>query len=136
MLFKTPTFSTPILSGWGIGIAIAGIFPASGLAQPLQRTVAVPSYTTDLAQADPSENAPRRIRPTFSEEERRGFDQKGFSNFLEDALNGNSDPLGGGTIGGEFDTNAGLTPLSGEERGFTRPFDPTDVIIPRSGLRR
>ncbi len=75
------------------------------------------------------------IQPTFSEEERRGFQQRGFDNFLRDALNGNSDPIGGGTIGGGVESNAGLEPISPEVRGIGPTFDPTDVIIPRGGVR-
>lgn len=91
-----------------------------------------------LKQAQESSNQParRRLQPSFSEEERKGFDQKGFSNFLIDALNGNSDPLGGGTISGGVESNAGLSPISPQERGIIPTFDPTDVIIPRSGVRR
>ncbi|WP_254564243.1 hypothetical protein [Oscillatoria sp. HE19RPO] len=76
-----------------------------------------------------------RIQPTFSEEERRGFEQRGFDNFLRDALNGNSDPIGGGTIGGGVESDAGLVPISPEVRGIGPIFDPTDVIIPRGGVR-
>ncbi len=75
------------------------------------------------------------IQPTFSEEERRGFQQRGFDNFLLDALNGNSDPIGGGTIGGGVESDAGLVPISPESRGIGPTFDPTDVIIPRGGVR-
>ncbi|MCT7971843.1 hypothetical protein [Laspinema olomoucense] len=75
------------------------------------------------------------IQPTFSEEERRGFEQRGFDNFLRDALNGNSDPMGGGTIGGAVESDAGLVPISPEVRGIEPTFDPTDVIIPRGGVR-
>ncbi|AFY83286.1 hypothetical protein [Oscillatoria acuminata] len=75
------------------------------------------------------------IQPTFSEEERRGFQQRGFDNFLRDALNGNSDPMGGGTIGGGVESDAGLEPISPEVRGIGPTFDPTDVIIPRGGVR-
>ncbi|HEY9835590.1 MAG TPA: hypothetical protein V6D27_01625 [Vampirovibrionales bacterium] len=76
-----------------------------------------------------------RIQPTFSEEERRGFQQRGFDNFLRDALNGNSDPIGGGTIGGAVESDGGLMPISPETRGIGPTFDPTDVIIPRGGVR-
>lgn len=75
------------------------------------------------------------IQPTFSEEERRGFQQRGFDNFLRDALNGNSDPIGGGTIGAGVESDAGLEPISPEVRGIGPTFDPTDVIIPRGGVR-
>ncbi|MCT7961716.1 hypothetical protein NG791_13645 [Laspinema sp. D1] len=75
------------------------------------------------------------IQPNFSEEERRGFEQRGFDNFLRDALNGNSDPMGGGTIGGAVESDAGLAPISPESRGIGPTFDPTDVIIPRGGVR-
>lgn len=76
-----------------------------------------------------------QIQPTFSEEERRGFQQRGFDNFLLDALNGNSDPMGGGTIGGAVESDGGLVPISPEFRGIAPTFDPTDVIIPRGGVR-
>ncbi|MCU0516355.1 MAG: hypothetical protein MUC60_05690 [Oscillatoria sp. Prado101] len=80
--------------------------------------------------------ARQRLKPNFSEEERRGFNQRGFKNtFLNDGLNGNSDPLGGGTPGGALEGNQGLSGISAQERGIVPAFDPTDVIIPRSGIR-
>ncbi|MCS6794165.1 MAG: hypothetical protein NZ660_16260 [Oscillatoriaceae bacterium SKYG93] len=82
-----------------------------------------------------------RLRPNFSEEERRRrFYQKGFTNtFLLDSLNGVSDLLGGDNSGLEFSGgNKSLSPLTPEQRGIIQQpkFDPTDVIIPRSGIRR
>ncbi|MGC9502234.1 hypothetical protein [Baaleninema sp.] len=72
-----------------------------------------------------------RLRPTFSEEESRGFEERGFSDsFLGDALNGISDPLGSGTVGGGQLENEGFRDLSPVDRGFIPAFDPTDVIIP------
>lgn len=85
--------------------------------------------------------AQSRMKPNFSEEERRmRFNQKGFGDtFLNDSLNGVSDLLGGNNNGGGFAGNDGLSPLTPEERGIIQQqpsFDPTDVIIPRSGSRR
>ncbi|MBD1939469.1 hypothetical protein [Microcoleus sp. FACHB-68] len=96
------------------------------------------NHLTQAVPANPStQPAPRRLKPTFSEEERRGFDQRGFKNtFLMDSLNGMSDPLGGGAAGAEFTGNEGLSPLSPQNRGIFPGVDPTDVIIPRSGVRR
>ncbi|WP_017716848.1 hypothetical protein [Kamptonema formosum] len=86
--------------------------------------------------AAPAPPARQRLKPNFSEEERRGFSQRGFKNtFLNDGLNGNSDPLGGGTPGGALEGNQGLSGISAQERGIVPAFDPTDVIIPRSGIR-
>ncbi|MBW4497922.1 MAG: hypothetical protein KME26_33660 [Oscillatoria princeps RMCB-10] len=84
----------------------------------------------------PAQPARQRLKPNFSEEERRGFSQRGFTKtFLNDGLNGNSDPLGGGTPGGGLEGNQGLRGISAQERGIVPAFDPTDVIIPRSGIR-
>lgn len=98
----------------------------------------VDRHLTQPMPVNPStQPAPRRLKPTFSEEERRGFDQRGFKNtFLLDSLNGLSDPLGGGAAGAEFTGNEGLSPLSPQNRGIFPGVDPTDVIIPRSGGRR
>lgn len=97
--------------------------------------------TNRLTQASPASSStqppPPRIRPNFSEEERKNFNQRGFKNtFLLDSLNGLSDPLGGGTAGTGFTGNDALSPLSPQQRGIAPGFDPTDVIIPRSGLER
>ncbi|MBD2043741.1 hypothetical protein [Microcoleus sp. FACHB-672] len=98
----------------------------------------VNNHLTQAVPANPStQPAPRRVKPTFSEEERRGFDQRGFRNtFLMDSLNGLSDPLAGGAAGAEFTGNEGLSPLSPQNRSIFPGVDPTDVIIPRSGGRR
>lgn len=95
-------------------------------------------FQVQTVPANPStQPAPRRLKPTFSEEERRGFNQRGFKNtFLMDSLNGMSDPLGGGAAGTEFTGNEGLSPLSPQNRGIFPGVDPTDVIIPRSGGRK
>ncbi|MDC0834525.1 hypothetical protein AY599_23060 [Leptolyngbya valderiana BDU 20041] len=84
---------------------------------------------------DPNANIelcpPQRLRPTFSEEESRGFEERGFSeSFLGDALNGIADPLGSGTVGGGQLENESFRDLSPVDRGFIPAFDPTDVIIP------
>ncbi len=109
-----------------------------------------PSASHYLAQTTPSNSSPSnsstqpaqpRLRPNFSEEERkRRFNQRGFADtFLSDSLNGVSDLLGGGSGGSEFaGGNQGLSPLTPEQRGIIQQptFDPTDVIIPRSGINR
>lgn len=98
-----------------------------------------------LTQTTPSSSSTQpaqpRLRPNFSEEERkRRFNQRGFADsFLSDSLNGVSDLLGGGSGGSEFaGGNKGLSPLTPEQRGIIQQptFDPTDVIIPRSGINR
>lgn len=74
---------------------------------------------------------PQRLRPTFSEEESRGIEARGFSeSFLGDALNGIADPLGGGVAGGgELETpdRGDLTPV---DRRLIPAFDPDGVFIP------
>jgi hypothetical protein len=94
------------------------------------------SSLTETAPASaPAQPARQRLKPNFSEEERRGFKQRGFTNtFLSDGLNGTSNPLDGGTSGGGLESN-GLRAISAQERGIVPVFDPTDVIIPRSGVR-
>lgn len=83
-----------------------------------------------------------RLRPNFSEEERRRrFNQRGFTDtFLSDSLNGVSDLLGGdsGGLDSGGGGDKGLSPLTPEQRGIIQQpkFDPTDVIIPRSGIKR
>ncbi|USR91383.1 hypothetical protein NEA10_01160 [Phormidium yuhuli AB48] len=81
-------------------------------------------------------NCPRRDRPqtSFSEEESRGIDERGFSDsFLSDALEGVADPLNGGAgitdVGGlEGEQVQNLNPV---DRGLT---DPTGVFIPVPSL--
>ncbi len=78
-----------------------------------------------------------RLQPSFSEDNRRGFDERGFENtFLQDALNGIGDPLRGGTIGGGQFDGSEFAPISPFDRGLLEPFDPTDVIIPLPGVRK
>ncbi|HEY9811783.1 MAG TPA: hypothetical protein V6D13_20835 [Halomicronema sp.] len=78
----------------------------------------------------------QRLKPNFSEEERR-FNSRGFKDsFLMDSLNGLSDPLGGGSAGTSVVNKDSLAPISAQERGILPAFDPTDVIIPRPGVNR
>lgn len=85
---------------------------------------------------DPDANAEecetrQRLRPTFSEEESRGIEERGFADsFLGDALNGVSDPLGGGTVGGGQVEREGFRDLTPRDRGLVPATDPTDVFIP------
>lgn len=89
-----------------------------------------------LAQNEPQRPQQQRLKPNFSEEERR-FNNRGFKDsFLGDSLNGLSDPLGGGSAGISVVEKDNLAPISAQERGILPAFDPTDVIIPRPGVRR
>ena len=89
-----------------------------------------------LAQNQPQRPQQQPLKPNFSEEERR-FSNRGFSDsFLIDSLNGLSDPLGGGSAGMSVVETDNLAPISAQERGILPAFDPTDVIIPRPGVRR
>lgn len=89
-----------------------------------------------LAQNESQRPQQQRLKPNFSEEERR-FTNRGFKDsFLGDSLNGLSDPLGGGSAGMSVVEKDNLAPISAQERGILPAFDPTDVIIPRPGVRR
>ncbi|MCT7949624.1 hypothetical protein NG798_07480 [Ancylothrix sp. C2] len=89
-----------------------------------------------LAQNEQQKPQQQRLKPNFSEEERR-FSNRGFNDsFLNDSLNGLSDPLGGGSAGMSVGEKNNLAPISAQERGILPAFDPTDVIIPRPGVRR
>lgn len=89
-----------------------------------------------LAQETPVKPQQQRLKPNFSEEERR-FNNRGFKDsFLMDSLNGLSDPLGGGSAGISVVNKDNLAPISAQERGILPAFDPTDVIIPRPGVSR
>lgn len=136
------TFGFWLLPSW---VARAGEYEACSQCSLLLRsglgTGAAAKHANESASA-PAQPARQRRRgnppvvaPSFSEEERRGFKQRGFTNtFLSDGLNGTSNPLGGGTSGGGLESN-GLRAISAQERGIVPVFDPTDVIIPRSGIR-
>jgi hypothetical protein len=96
-----------------------------------------PATPEDVEFCASREAEQRRLRPSFSEEERRGLEEKGFSNsFLNDALNGISDPLGGGTVGGGELEGMEVGEISPNDRGLIPAFDPTDVIIPTAGVRK
>lgn len=96
-----------------------------------------PAAPEDIEFCAHREPEQRRLRPSFSEEERRGLDEKGFSrSFLNDALNGSSDPLGGGTAGDGASEGLEVGEISPLDRGFPPIFDPTDVIIPTSGVKK
>ncbi|NJN60578.1 MAG: hypothetical protein HC795_02700 [Coleofasciculaceae cyanobacterium RL_1_1] len=77
---------------------------------------------------------PSRLRPTFSEEDERGLQQRSLADsFLGDALTGMADPLGGGGgIGGDVDGDMTIDELEPGDRGLILEpgFDSTDVIIP------
>ncbi|MGD1850719.1 MAG: hypothetical protein ACFCBU_08955 [Cyanophyceae cyanobacterium] len=80
------------------------------------------------------EREPRRPRPAFFEESRRG-DRAGFSGtFLGDALNGSADPLnGGGAAGTGSDTTVVDNAVSQPRGRSAQPalgIDRTRVIIP------
>ncbi|HIK31561.1 MAG TPA: hypothetical protein IGS17_06470 [Oscillatoriales cyanobacterium M59_W2019_021] len=113
-----------------------------GLAVPMRAEVADercanPTEPEDVEFCANREPEPQRLRPSFSEEERRGFDERGFSNrFLNDALNGISDPLGGGTVGGGELEGLEVGEISPIDRGLIPAFDPTDVIVPTTGIRK
>jgi hypothetical protein len=82
---------------------------------------------------------PSRLRPTFSEEEERGFQERSFADsFLSDALTGMADPLGGGSVGGDVEGDMILDELEPGDRGFTLEpgFDPTNVIIPLDAVSK
>lgn len=79
---------------------------------------------------------PRRPRPAFFEESRRG-DRAGFGDtFLGDALNGRADPLGGGgAVGTGSDTTAvtnGVSQPRGRSAAPAIAIDRTRVIIPNA----
>lgn len=96
-----------------------------------------PTTPEDVEYCANLEPEPRRLRPSFSEEERRGLDERGFSgSFLNDALNGISNPLGGGTVGGGELEGLELGDISPIDRGLIPAFDPTDVIVPTTGVRK
>ena len=83
---------------------------------------------------------PRRPRPAFFEESRRG-DRAGFSDtFLGDALDGRADPLGGsGAVGTGGDTTT-VTDAVSQPRGRAAApamaIDRTRVIIPNADAVR
>jgi hypothetical protein len=96
-----------------------------------------PAMPEDVEFCATREPEPRRFRPSFSEEERRELDERGFSSsFLNDALNGMSDPLGGGTVGGGELEGLEVGEISPIDRGLIPAFDPTDVIVPTAGVRK
>lgn len=113
-----------------------------GLATPIQAETSTdrcvnPETPEDVEFCASREPEVRRLRPSFSEEERRGLPERGFSNsFLNDALNGMSDPLGGGTVGGGELEGGQVGEISPLDRGLIPAFDPTDVIIPTSGVKK
>jgi hypothetical protein len=104
--------------------------PAIGLADALTDRCAQPSTPEDTEYCANRAPEPLKLRPSFSEQERPGFDQRGFrSTFLDDALNGNPNPIGGGGIGGDLNPSE-LGAVSPQDRGLLPGIDPTDVIIP------
>jgi hypothetical protein len=113
-----------------------------GLAAPSQAETsgdrcANPATAEDVEYCAHRQREIQRLRPSFSEEERRGLDDKGFSSsFLNDALNGISDPLGGGTIGGGELEGLAVGEISPIDRGLIPAFDPTDVIVPTAGVSK
>ncbi|MEM9771832.1 MAG: hypothetical protein AAF889_09595 [Cyanobacteria bacterium P01_D01_bin.73] len=83
---------------------------------------------------------PRRPRPAFFEESRRG-DRAGFGDtFLGDALNGSADPLsGGGAAGTGSDTTTVQNAISQPRGRAAQPalsVDRTRVIIPNANELR
>ncbi len=83
---------------------------------------------------------PSRLRPTFSEEDERGLQQRSLADsFLGDALSGMADPLGGGGgVGGDLDGDMTIDELEPGDRGLTLEpgFDPTNVIIPLDSVSK
>ncbi len=83
---------------------------------------------------------PSRLRPTFSEEDERGLQQRSLADsFLADALTGMADPLGGGgSVGGDVDGDMTIDELDPGDRGLILEpgFDPTDVIIPLDAVSK
>ncbi|MDY6936348.1 MAG: hypothetical protein SWY16_01675 [Cyanobacteriota bacterium] len=133
-LLKLP-FRNQFLSFSLIGLAAIGS-PESTLAESIEQRCENPVTLEDTAFCENREPEERTVQPTFSEEVRIGLDEKGFSStFLGDALNGISDPLGGGSVGGDVE-NRGLGAISPVDRGLIAPFDPTDVIIPTPAVRK
>lgn len=125
---------------WGWYLSFSSIvlgFSTPTVAQTTGDRCVNPATPEDVEFCANREPERRRLRPSFSEEERRGLEEKGFSSsFLNDALNGMSDPLGGGTVGGGESPGLDggeITPL---DRGLVPAFDPTDVIIPTSGIKK
>jgi hypothetical protein len=125
---KTTLKIISILVFQGLFLSLSGLMNAS------QGQTQCPSGNSAVPCTQPIKD---RIRPSFSEEERRDFTQRGFSNtFLQDSLNGVGDPLGSSSIGGVKESNSAISPLSPQDRGILPAFDPTDVIIPRpAGIR-
>ncbi len=106
-------------------------FPSAAGAQEVADPCQSPDGMVDEACRPPER---QRLKPTFYEESRQDLTQRGFSEtFLDDALNGMSDPLGGGSVGGGNVDPEGIDPISPQDRGV---FDPTDVIIPRVPVKR
>ncbi len=104
--------------------------PSPGLADPIANRCVQPETPADVEFCANREPEPLRLRPSFSEQERPGFNQRGFrSTFLDDALNGNPNPMGGGGISGDLDPSE-LGAISPQDRGLLPGIDPTDVIIP------
>ncbi|MBO9999253.1 MAG: hypothetical protein J7641_09645 [Cyanobacteria bacterium SID2] len=117
-----------------LGLLVFSIFALVGASEVRAQTSDDPCRNPN---ADPELCPPQRdrLRPTFSEEESRGFEERGFSDsFLSDALNGLSDPLGGGSVGGGDLDDGNFRDLSPVDRGLIPAFDPTDVIIPIPAL--
>jgi hypothetical protein len=112
-------------------IAISLIFmPGIARAEGTDGRCVQPESPEDVAYCEHREPEIRRLRPSFSEQDRQGLEQRGFSNrFLDDALNGNPNPIGGGGVSNEVDPSE-LGAISPQDRGLLPTIDPTDVIIP------
>ncbi|MEM6501930.1 MAG: hypothetical protein AAF685_08835 [Cyanobacteria bacterium P01_C01_bin.89] len=95
------------------------------------------SWGSGAVIAQENQDQPRRPRPAFFEESRRG-NRAGFSDtFLGDALNGSADPLsGGGAAGTGSDTTTVDNAISQPRGRAAQPaitVDRTRVIIPNAG---
>jgi hypothetical protein len=111
--------------------AIEAIFELPGGIKQLNDPCQSPDGEIDESCRPPER---QRLKPTFYEEERQNFTQRGFSEtFLEDALSGAGSHLGGASLGGSNLEVEGIEPISAQDRGV---FDPTDVIIPRAPVKR
>ncbi|OAB57881.1 hypothetical protein AY600_14485 [Phormidium willei BDU 130791] len=114
---------------WGASLVLWGLVSGVGMSVQAQS----PRRSCSTAEEGPGQ-CTRRDRPStsFSEEESRGIEVRGFSDsFLNDALSGVADPLAGGGAGAATVDADEMQQLSPVDRGLT---DPTNVFIPIPSL--